>query len=210
MTVGWLIALIVAMAAIAGGLIWVAVELYLQRKKGGSKMSINDLDKAYTDIADEDINHLFNKQFREELRNRGRMRFEKIISENAMFLKHDLDLTIAQLNEALKKEITKNLEAEFADYAHAMHDAQELALGSLRKTATEVEEQRLALTEALKKEVSEREAAVLQVFEDNMAQVVEHYVLQALGDQFDMKSQLPYIIEQMEANKQNIIEDMRL
>jgi hypothetical protein len=31
-----------------------------------------------------------------------------------------------------------------------------------------------------------------------------------LGDQFDLKSQLPYIIQQVEANKQNIIEDMRL
>jgi len=35
-------------------------------------------------------------------------------------------------------------------------------------------------------------------------------VLQSLGDQFDLKSQLPYIVAQMEANKQNIIEDMRL
>lgn len=210
MTAGWIIGLLVMLLLVAGALGWIAYELYLQRKKGGSKLSIKDLDKAYTDIADEDINHLFNKQFREELRNRGRMRFEKIISENAMFLKHDLDLTIAQLNEALKKEITKNLEAEFADYARAMHDAQELALSSLRKTATEVEEQRQALSQALRLEVSQREAALLKVYEDNMAQIVEHYVLQTLGDQFDMKSQLPYIIEQMEANKQNIIEDMKL
>jgi hypothetical protein len=35
-------------------------------------------------------------------------------------------------------------------------------------------------------------------------------VLQALGDQIDLKSQMPYIIAQMEANKANIMEDMRL
>ena len=210
MTTTWLIGGLAALSAVAAGLIWVAVELYLARTDKKPGPTIKDLDKAYTDVAEEDINHLFNKQFREELRNRGRIRFEKIISENAMFLKHDLDLTIAQVNESMKKEITRNLEAEFANYAHAMHDAQELALTSLRKTASEVEQQRTALSEALKKEVTEREEAVLKIFEDNMAQVVEHYVLQALGDQFDMKTQLPYIIEQMDANKENIIKDMSL
>ena len=43
-----------------------------------------------------------------------------------------------------------------------------------------------------------------------MAKIIEHYVLLSLGDQFDLKAQLPYIIKQMETNKQNIIEDMRL
>jgi hypothetical protein len=43
-----------------------------------------------------------------------------------------------------------------------------------------------------------------------MGEIVEHYVLLALGDQFDLKDQLPYILKQMEANKKEIIEDMRL
>ena len=34
--------------------------------------------------------HIFDDQFREELRNRGRLHFEKIIGENAMFLQQDL------------------------------------------------------------------------------------------------------------------------
>lgn len=43
-----------------------------------------------------------------------------------------------------------------------------------------------------------------------MAQIIEHYLLETLGQQFDLKAQLPYIIEQMEANKKDMIEDMQL
>jgi hypothetical protein len=56
----------------------------------------------------------------------------------------------------------------------------------------------------------EREAALLKVFEENMAKIIENYVLQAVGEQFDLKAQLPAIIAQLEANKQSIMEDMKL
>lgn len=211
MTSLWLAFILGSLAAVFAGFVWVIVAIS-RLQSGGVKgsQSVKDLNKAYSDIAEEDATHLFNKEFREELRNRGRLRFEKIIDENAMFLKQDLDMTISQLNEYMKKEISSKLDEEFAAYAKAMHEAQELALGSLQKTAQEVEAQRVALADALKKDVAEREAALLKVYEANMAQIVEHYVLLSLGDQFDLKSQLPYIIGQMEANKKDIMEDMRL
>jgi hypothetical protein len=211
MSTVWLGAILAGLVAVFGALVWAAVEMRRLRVAATPKKKTKEeLDRAFTDIAEEDVNHLFNKQFREELRNRGRLRFEKIIGENAMFLKHDLDMTIAQLNEYLQKEISKNLEAEFADYAKAMNDAQELALTSLQKTASEVEQQRLQLSNALKADVAAREEQLLKTYEDNMAQIVEYYVLQTLGDQFDLKAQMPYILEQMETNKEDIIKDMRL
>lgn len=206
----WLASILVGLFAVFAMLGWLIYELRKANGGGKGKKSVDELNKAYSQVAEEDVHHLFNSQFREELRNRGRLRFESIINENAMFLKQDLDLTISQLNEHLKKEISSHLEAEFADYAKAMNDAQELALGSLRKTAAEVEDQRAALSQALKKEVDEREVAILKVYEDNMAQIIEHYVQGALGSQFDLHTQLPFILEQMEANKADIIKDMRL
>src|SRR5579875_900507 len=109
MTIWWLAFIVGSLGAVCLGFVWVIVSL--NRLQGGAapkkgQKSIADLDKAYTDIAEEDATHLFNKEFREELRNRGRLRFEKIIDENAMFLKQDLDMTISQLNEYMKKEIS--------------------------------------------------------------------------------------------------------
>jgi uncharacterized protein YbjQ (UPF0145 family) len=208
----WLIFILAALLCVFGSFVYLALQLHNLGGGGGkkSKKSIGDLNKAYSDIAEEDVDHLFNKEFREELRNRGRIRFEQIINENAMFLKQDLDMTIAQLNSYMKSEISKNLNDEFAAYAKGMHEAQELALSSLQKTASEVEAQRVTLAEALKKDVEMREVALLKIYEDNMAKIVEHYVLLALSDEFDLKAQLPFILKQLEANKQDIIEDMRL
>jgi hypothetical protein len=180
------------------------------KKPGEDKQIQLDLNKAYSDMAEEDALHLFNAEFREELRNRGRLRFEKIIDENANFLKQDLEATTTQLNEYMQKQITAKLDEEFGSYAKAMHEAQTLALGSLQKTAEEIETQRQALAAALKADVAEREESLLKVYEENMAKIVEHYVLQALGNQFDLKAQLPHIIKEMEHNKQAIMEDMRL
>ncbi|TAH34814.1 hypothetical protein EYC59_02755 [Candidatus Saccharibacteria bacterium] len=210
MTVWWLAFIAASLLAIFAGFVYLATQLYSLNSGKKKKKSVGELNKDYSDMAEEDVDHLFNKEFREELRNRGRLRFEKIIDENAMFLKQDLDMTISQLNEYMKSEISKKLNEEFAAYAKAMHDAQELALSSLQKTATDVEQQRLELAEALKKDVERREQALLQAYQENMSKVVEHYLLQALGDEIDLKAQLPFIVRQMEANKQNIMEDMRL
>lgn len=208
-----LLAIIIGSLLVVGCVVWMVVSARKKKaaaKRQPDKQTLEQLNKTYADIAAEDALHLFNAEFREELRNRGRLRFEKIIDENANFLKQDLDATTKQLNEYMQKQITAKLDEEFGSYAKAMHDAQTLALSSLQKTAEEIETQRRALAEALKKDVAEREEAMLKVYEANMAQIVEHYVLQALGNQFDLKAQLPHIIKEMEDNKAAIMEDMRL
>lgn len=210
MTNWWQMLVLGGLIVTGAGLIWVGLLLRKVLAGGSLGQSKKGLHGAYADVALEETGGLFNKEFHEELRNRGRLHFEKIITENAMFLKQDLDMTIAQLNEYLKKEIGGKLNEEFADYTKAMQDAQQLALDSLHKSATAVEEQRVALVDTLQKDVADREALLLQAYEQNLAKITEHYILEALGDQFDLKSQLPYIISQMEANKKDILDDMRL
>lgn len=212
MTIWWLVFIVGSLAAVFLGFVWVAIKLGgAQGGKGGGKSkSVDDLNKAYSDIAEEDVNHLFNKEFREELRNRGRLRFEKIVDENAMFLKQDLDLTISELNGYMKQQIATKLDAEFTVYAKAMKEAQELTLGALQKTAGDLEQQRRELSEAMKQSMTAHEASIIKAFETNMAQIVEHYVLQSLGEQFDMRAQLPYIMKQLEDHKKEMMEDMLL
>lgn len=211
MTILWLAFILGSLAAVLAGFIWIVLKLNrMQGTVVQEQKSKADLNKAYTDIVEEDATHVFNTEFREELKNRGRLRFEKIIDENAMFLKQDLDSTISQLNDYMKQQIASKMDAEFAEYTKAMKQAQNLALETLHRTAEEVEEQRVQLGNALRNDVAQREVAILKVYEENMAKIVEHYVLQSLGDQLDLKSQLPFIIAQMEANKANIMEDMRL
>jgi hypothetical protein len=212
MTIWWLSFILGDLVAAFLGFVWVVVKINDLEAGGGKKKkkSVSELDKDYSNMAEEDVDHLFNKEFREELRNRGRLRFEKIIDDNAMFLKQDLDVTISQLNEYMKQQISAKLDSEFAAYSKAMQEAQEMTLDVLQKTATELEQQRQELSDAMKKSMTLSEANMLKNFETNMAQVVEHYVMQSLGEQFDMRAQLPYIMKQMEDHKKEMLEDMLL
>lgn len=207
----WQLLIIGGFAVILVGFVLLGLQIrQLGSGTGGKPKLDKDGKPILNDKALEESESLFNKEFHEELRNRGRLHFEEVVNENAMFLKQDLDMTIAQMNEYLKKEITGKLDQEFADYSKAMKEAQELAIASLQRSANAVEEQRQQMVAALQKDTADREAMLIKAYEENMAKIVEHYILQALGDQFDLKSQLPFIISQMEANKDKIVEDMKL
>lgn len=92
----------------------------------------------------------------------------------------------------------------------AMKDAQNAALQSLNGSIQALQQQQQQIGETLQKNVTQQEAVLVAAFEQNMAQVIEHYLLGALGDQYDLKAQLPSIIKQMEANKEAIVDDMKL
>ncbi len=159
--------------------------------------------------ARENVEHIFNDEFREELRNRGRLHFEKIIGENAMFLQQDLRQTTTQLNDYMRSEITRTLQAEFKKYEQSITDAKQMAIDSIEKTITTIEQQRQFLEKQLETQNEAQKAEVLKRFEVNIAAVVNHYVVQAIGDQIDLTDQLDYILAEMEANKNAIIEDIR-
>jgi hypothetical protein len=199
----WGLLLILASIGIGTGVfIWLVMH---PAKPGKKQKSAND---TITEKVEQDVEHIFNDEFREELRNRGRLHFEKIIGENAMFLQQDLRLTTSQLNEYMKNEITRKLQEEFAKYEQSITDAKQLALESISKTQEAVEQQRQSMTAQLTEEITQEKARVVKRFEDNMADIVNHYVLGAVGDQIDLNDQLEFILADLEANKQIIIQDI--
>lgn len=232
---------------------------------------------------DESQDQFFDEYFREELRNRGRWYFEKVITENGDLFKQDLDATITevkaeldehvtkqvdatigQIDQYLKAHVTRKLDEQFANYNDALKAAQDAALASVTESTAKLQEQHKQLAAALERSAAEQSALLHSAFDDNraeiaamkdaqgqalvalqhsaaevqaqyqqisttlqqqvaqqqqmlvgafennMAAVVEHYVLGALGEQFDLKAQLPSIIKQMEANKAAMVEDLKL
>ncbi len=159
--------------------------------------------------AQEDAEHIFDDQFREELRNRGRLHFEKIIGENAMFLQQDLRLTTSQLNEYMKTEITAKLQEEFTKYEQSIVDAKDLAVDSIQKTNEVIDEQRKLLSAQLSSQVTAEKNSLIARFQEDMADIINHYVLAAVGNQIDLTDQLEYIMGELEANKEAIAEDIK-
>jgi len=187
----------------------VAALLLIVRSSPGSKPKTGDHIDDLTDKAKEDVEHIFNDEFREELRNRGRLHFEKIIGENAMFLQQDLRLTTSQLNDFMKNEVTRVLKEEFAKYEESINDAKQLAIDSIQKTQDTIEQQRELLSAQLTEQLTAEKSRTLARFEGRMADVVNHYVLEAVGDQIDLSEQLEFILSQLEMNKEDIMRDIK-
>jgi predicted metal-dependent phosphoesterase TrpH len=203
MTIWWLLLILGGIIAFGSAFIWIAVTL------NATKKPVKSLAESLQEAAEEDVDHIFNEEFREELRNRGRLHFEKILGENAMFLQQDLRLTTSQLNEYMKGEISRELKTAFANYESAITDAKQLAVESIEKTKTAIDEERKALVVQLEKEVAEEKDRRIKQFDQRMAQVVNHYVLDAIGNQIDLNDQLDYILTELETHKQAILEDIR-
>lgn len=202
MTIWWLTLILMFILAAGSAFIYMAVHL---RRATPVKKSLADFQQE----AEEDVEHIFNEEFREELRNRGRLHFEKILGENAMFLQQDLRLTTSQLNEYMKDQISQDLKKAFANYESAISDAKQMAVESIEKTKATIDEQRQILTKQLEQEVSDEKASRIKRFDENMAEVVNHYVLEAIGSQIDLNDQLEYILGELEANKKAILEDVQ-
>lgn len=204
MNIWWLILILCSLGAAGIAFVWLIVHLDGAggKKKGSPQDSIEE-------AADRDVEHVFNEEFREELRNRGRLHFEKIIGENAMFLQQDLRLTTSQLNEYMKSEITQKLKDEFDKYEQSIMDAKQLAVESIQKTNAAIDEQRALLGEQVQKEMVAEKQQLVGRFEKNMAGIVNHYVMAAIGNQIDLNDQLEYILSDLEANKAAILEDIR-
>lgn len=202
----WLQTILIILSVLSATLafIWVAIKLK-NTTTPKNKDNLGDYAKA----AERDAERIFNDEFREELRNRGRLHFEKIIGENAMFLQQDLRLTTSQINEYMKQEITKTLQDAFTTYEQSITDAKQIALDSIQKTQLAVEDQRKLMGEQLTKEINEEKRRTIERFDQNMTDIVNHYIINAIGNQIDLDDQLEYILGEMERNKQAIKEDIQ-
>lgn len=207
MTILDLIVFSLSLLAALLGFVWVALKLGKSGSTGSTTGSAMDttLDKAAQGGAE----HIFDDKFREELRNRGRLHFEKIIGENAMFLQQDLRLTTSQLNDYMKQEITQKLREEFKKYEESIMDAKQMAIDSIQKTNQAIDDERGALLQQINQQLATEKARQMKTFEENMTDVINHYLMAAIGNQIDLSDQLEYILTNLESNKKAIVEDIQ-
>lgn len=196
-----LILIVGMLLATTAAFVWLALTV---RSGGGKKNTDEDMIAA----AEDDVDHIFNEDFREELRNRGRLHFENILNENAMFLQQDLRLTTSELNEYMKDEIKNVLKDEFTHYEQSINDAKDQAIESIQKTQNLIEEQRQVLQKQLEQQVEAEKQQIIAKFNARMGEIVNHYILEALAGELDISDQVDFIFHHLEANKQAIIEDI--
>ncbi|MCA9348129.1 hypothetical protein KC867_01835 [Candidatus Saccharibacteria bacterium] len=214
----WGIGIIVGLLVLTAlAFVWVAVRLGAKKPQEVTSVSSGQATstaptggkQAIEQAMTQDIDSIFDDEYREELRNRGRLYFEKIIGENAEFLQQDLRLTTSQINEFMKQEITKTLQEEFAKYEQAIEESKKIALESIQNVQSSLDEERQALRAKFQAEADAQREKVIQHFENNMGEIVNRYILDAIGSEMDLSSQLTYILAELQSNKEDILNDIR-
>lgn len=201
----------------------------------------------------ESVARAFNNHFKEELRERGRQYFDKLLDNNETLFKKELDDAIEDVSVNLREYVVKKFNERLAEHASEVQAAQDLATKTLKngtqdlvesqkefsaaqdealsrvdesvdafiekqqdfndaleKGATAFAKKQEELGETLTKSIADQQETLVKAFEENMARIVENYLVAAIGEQYDLKSQLPSIIKQMEENKQAIVDDIKL
>lgn len=195
-----------------------------------------DLDEAVASISKDLKTHTIEEldstiaKVNSELKEHALHQLDEKFAAYGKEMKETQDATLATLNKSAEKlevqyqELTTTIQKSIANQGVmingvfeenmnrmiAMKDEQAAALQTIKDSAQSLQEQAAGMGEALRKNIEEQENIIVTAFQDNMAQIIEHYLLGALGDQYDLKAQLPSIIKQMEENKDAIIGDMKL
>lgn len=126
------------------------------------------------------------------------------LDEQQRILNNTLQKNVARHDAALSQALAEN-----TSRLSTMKQSQDSAIEWINKSIQALQEQQQKISESLQQSVAKQEQMMVDGFEDNMAAIVEHYLLGALGDQYDLGAQLPSIIKQMEENKQAIVDDMK-
>ncbi len=152
---------------------------------------------------------IFTDEYREHLRQRGVARFERTLDQNATFLQQDLHKIGDDVTEFIKERAGDILREEFSDQKQTVATAQQHMANAFAKIDQQIADYQKSMTEQFNKELASEKERRLERFQNNMAEIVTSHVQHALGEHLDVSEQVQYIISNLDANKQAIVEDIK-
>lgn len=172
--------------------VWLAIKVTTLGKPNSHPRNIAG------EAVNETIGRAFTDDFREELRNRARQQFEKLIQENAMFLQQDVRVSATQLDDFMKKEVVATLQQELNKHHQTIAQTQQMLSDSVAKSQTEIRAQ-----------INQEKERRIKMLDERLTEVVKKYVMASVGNVITTDQQIALITDNLNANKANIIEDIR-
>jgi hypothetical protein len=172
-------------------LLWIYLR---QTKRGGKKAAVGA--NSQDEIQD-------------EVHDKARLALEKAVGENVTFIQQDVRRSTSELNEYMQKKIARVIDEELAQYKGSAQQVRQKTLSSISKAQDEIAEQYKLFTSQLDSQLAAEKQRLIDRLHENMTDIVEHYIVAAVGDRFDIDQQMGYIIAELEANKDAINKDIR-
>ncbi len=99
---------------------------------------------------------------------------------------------------------------ENIDKTSEMKRSQEAALSSLNQSIQSLQSQHNQLQQIIDDSIDKHKTMAANLVNENMARVIEHYLIGALGENSDVSKDLPGIMNRLEEHKQAMMDDMKL
>lgn len=174
--------------------VWAAVRISSATRPAEEHPSHNRAAEAIQ----QGIDQAFTDEFKAELQQRARVKFDAIMEENAKFLQQDVRVSASRLDEFMKNEILNSLKQELAKHQEEVTKTKHMLNESVTRAQSDIQ-----------REMQSEKEAKIQLLNDNITEVVKKYVVSAVGETMDVDKQLALIVDNLNAHKGEIIEDIR-
>ena len=143
-----------------------------------------------------------------ELEAQLKLAYEHQISTASQQLGVDLKATSGRLSEQVERLTTNVIEEELEDYKRTLEEVRKVATDTMQQIHQAVEDQRSELHQSMEVELAEERKRLVAQFDTRLGDIVASYVAESLGGGVDLGSQLRYITQTLETNKEELKKDL--
>jgi DNA repair exonuclease SbcCD ATPase subunit len=119
-----------------------------------------------------------------------------------------LKATSDRLSQNVERLTTSVIEEELTSYKNTLEEVRKVATETMEQIHQSVEDQRVELHQNMETELAGERKRLVEQFDARMGDIVSSYVAESLGGGVDLGSQLQYITQTLESNRDEIKKDL--
>jgi exonuclease VII large subunit len=143
-----------------------------------------------------------------ELEAQLKLAYEHQINTASRQLGVDLKATSDRLSQNVERLTTSVIEEELTSYKNTLEEVRKVATETMEQIHQSVEDQRVELHQNMETELAGERKRLVEQFDARMGDIVSSYVAESLGGGVDLGSQLQYITQTLESNRDEIKKDL--
>lgn len=143
-----------------------------------------------------------------EIQKVARAQLRTSAADAAERLQKSLNNSVDQVASDINERLSTDLLAEFEKYQVSLGALRDQTIDQFSKIQQELDHRRLELVEHLDRQVAAEQEKRLHHFNERINDVVTSYIAESLGSNVDLGAQTDYILQTLEANKEQIKKDI--
>lgn len=134
--------------------------------------------------------------------------FDQVIHDAAKRLKQSLNQTLSKVEQEVNNELTGAATEEFASYRKSVMALTKQNNDQLASLQKDFDTWRQSFSTQLDQTMTQERARTAEELDRRINDVVSSYLLEALGNNVDLGAQAPYIMQALDAHKEDIKKDI--